>query len=162
MLEKYIVCDACGLRSPSFESSSLLYITPTYTSSMQESITQGMQQKLESPAFDARRTLGMSNLIIFNSLQNIWLSLWIDLDILTTILPKIDAPYLSIWLLYLSLHKFSLQPTIDHHGPSMYYDHYTAPINCCKNILLQRQQKYGVWNDWYPKLLYCLCLCGNV
>ena len=24
MLEKYIVCDACGPRSPSFESSSLL------------------------------------------------------------------------------------------------------------------------------------------
>ena len=26
MLEKYIVCDACGLRSPSFGSSSVLYI----------------------------------------------------------------------------------------------------------------------------------------
>ena len=36
MLEKYIVCDAWGLRSPSFESSSVLYITPTCTSSMQE------------------------------------------------------------------------------------------------------------------------------
>ena len=46
MLEKYIVCDACGLRSPSFESSSVLYITLTYTSSMQELIIQGMQQKL--------------------------------------------------------------------------------------------------------------------
>ena len=44
MLEKYIVCDACGLRSPSFESSSVLYITPTCTSSMQESIKQGMEQ----------------------------------------------------------------------------------------------------------------------
>ena len=43
MLEKY-VCDACGLRSPSFESSSVLYITPTYTSSIQELIMQGMQQ----------------------------------------------------------------------------------------------------------------------
>ena len=35
MLEKYIVCDVCGLRSPSFESSSVLYIIPTCTSSMQ-------------------------------------------------------------------------------------------------------------------------------
>ena len=34
MLEKYIVCDACGLRSPSFESSSVLNITPTCSSSM--------------------------------------------------------------------------------------------------------------------------------
>ena len=45
MLEKYIACDACGLRSPSFEFSSVLHITPTYTSSMQELILQRMQQK---------------------------------------------------------------------------------------------------------------------
>ena len=45
MLEKYIVCDACGRRSPSSESSSVLYITPTYTSSIQELIMQRMQQK---------------------------------------------------------------------------------------------------------------------
>ena len=31
MLETYIVCDACGLWCPSFESSSVLYITPTDT-----------------------------------------------------------------------------------------------------------------------------------
>ena len=67
MLEKYIVCDACGLRSPSFES--VLYITPTCTSSVQELIKQGMEQKLEKSCFNARRTLGMSNLIIFYNLQ---------------------------------------------------------------------------------------------
>ena len=43
MLEKYVVCNACSLRSTSFESSSVLYITPTYTSSMQDLILQGMQ-----------------------------------------------------------------------------------------------------------------------
>ena len=46
-LEKYIVCDVCGLRSPSFEFSSVLYITPTDTSSMQDLIIQGLQQKLQ-------------------------------------------------------------------------------------------------------------------
>ena len=47
MLEKYIICDVCRLRPPSFESSSVLYITPTYTSFfMQDLILQGMQQKL--------------------------------------------------------------------------------------------------------------------
>ena len=51
MVEKYIVCDAFGLRSPSFESSNVLYITPTYTSSMQELIMQRMQQKLETSRF---------------------------------------------------------------------------------------------------------------
>ena len=44
MLEKYIVCNACGLRFPSFEFSSMPYIAPNYTSSMQELIMQGMQQ----------------------------------------------------------------------------------------------------------------------
>ena len=44
LLEKYIVCVACGLRSHLFESSSVLYITPTHTSSIHGLITQGMQQ----------------------------------------------------------------------------------------------------------------------
>ena len=28
--------------------------------------------------------------------------------------------------------KFSLQATLDHHGPSIHSGHYTASINCCK------------------------------
>ena len=56
VLEKYIVCDTCGLRSPSFESSSVLYIAPTYTSSMQELIMQGMQQKLEKSCFRCKKS----------------------------------------------------------------------------------------------------------
>ena len=47
VLEKYIVCDVCGLRSPSFESSSVLYISPTDTSSMQNLILEGLKQKLQ-------------------------------------------------------------------------------------------------------------------
>ena len=47
VLEKYIVCDVSGLRSPSFECSSVLYISPTDTSSMQNLILQGFQQKLQ-------------------------------------------------------------------------------------------------------------------
>ena len=34
----------------------------------------------------------------------------------------------------LGLQKFSLQPTIDHHGPSMHAGYYTTSINCWKNI----------------------------
>ena len=80
MLEKYIVCNVCGLRSPSIESSGVLYISPTHTSSMQELIMQGLQQNWKSLAFDVIRTLGMSNQIIFYNLQIIWLLLSIDLD----------------------------------------------------------------------------------
>ena len=46
VLEKYIVCNACGLKSPSFESSSVLF-SPTDTSSMQNLILEGLQQKLQ-------------------------------------------------------------------------------------------------------------------
>ena len=52
--------------------------------------------------------------------------------------------------------KFSLRATIDHHGPSIHSGHFTASINCCKNILLQRSHNYGVWNYWQQKLLYCI------
>ena len=29
--------------------------------------------------------------------------------------------------------------------------HYTASINCCKNIILQRSHNYGVWKYWQQK-----------
>ena len=51
VLETYIVCDVCGLRSPSFESGSVLYISPTDTSSMQHLILQALQQKLQKILF---------------------------------------------------------------------------------------------------------------
>ena len=55
MSEKYIVCDACGLRSPSFESNSVLCITPTCNSPMQELIKQIMEQKLEKSYFRCKK-----------------------------------------------------------------------------------------------------------
>ena len=48
--------------------------------------------------------------------------------------------------------KFSVRATINHHGPSLHSRHYTASINCCKNILLQRSDNYGVWNYWQQKM----------
>ena len=63
--------------------------------------------------------------------------------------------------------KFSLRATIDHHGQFIHSGHYTASINCCKNILLQRSHNYGqefgiidsknsstayfnyIWIDWH-------------
>ena len=41
----------------------------------------------------------------------------------------------------LGLHKFRLQATIDHYGPSMYSDHYTAFINCCKRTFYCNDSK---------------------
>ena len=96
VLEKYIVCDVFGLRFPSFESSSVLYITLTNASSVQDLILPGMQQKYINLVLDVIRTVGTSNQTIFYNLQNICFSSSIDLDTLTIMYLKVDFPYL--WL----------------------------------------------------------------
>ena len=40
VLEKYIICDICTVKSPAFETTSLLYVTPTDCTSMQELLMQ--------------------------------------------------------------------------------------------------------------------------
>ena len=84
----------------------------------------------KNPVLDSLRTLGKSNLARYYNLQNICLSSLINLDTVTIMSPKIDAPYL--WTVGLGPLKFSLRATIDHHGPSIHSGHYTASINCCK------------------------------
>ena len=96
VLEKYIVCEVCGLRSPSFESSSVLHISPTDTPSMQNLILEGCNRNCKNPVLDAIRTLSTSNRAIYCNLQNTYFSLLIDLDTLIIISSKIDAPYLWI------------------------------------------------------------------
>ena len=93
-LEKYIVCDVCGLRSPSFESSSVLYISPN------------CNRNCTNPVLDLTRTLGTSNQAIYYNLLYICFSSLIDLDTLTIISPKIDMPYL--WIRTLGLVPFNL------------------------------------------------------
>ena len=45
-LEKYIICDICTMKSPAFETTSLLYVTPADSTSMQELLMQEHKQKL--------------------------------------------------------------------------------------------------------------------
>ena len=145
MLEKYIVCDACGLRSPSFESSRVLYITPTCTSSMQELIKQGMKQKLEKSCFRCKKNTWH---VESNHLLQPPKYLVIVVNRFRYINNNFTKDRCSIPMdmtVVLGLHKFSLQATIDHYGPSMFF----WPLYCLykllqKNILLQWQQIYGV------------------
>ena len=46
VLEKYIICDICTIKSPAFEATSLLYVTPTDSASMQELLMQEHKQKI--------------------------------------------------------------------------------------------------------------------
>ena len=141
MLEKYIVCDACGLRSPSSESSSVLYITPTCTSSMQELIKQGMAQKLEMSCFRCKKnTWHVESSYIIQPPE--YLIIVVNRFIyINNNFTKDKCSIPMDMTVVLGLHKFSLQATIDHHGPSMYSGHNTASINCCKRTFYCNDSK---------------------
>ena len=130
-LEKYIVCDVCGLRSPSFGSSNVLYITPADTSSMQDNY-KDCNKNCKNLVLDVIRTLGTWNQAIYYNLQNIYFSSLIDLDTLTIMSTKNRCSIPIDTTVMLGPLKFSLRAIIDHHGPSIHSSHHTASINCCK------------------------------
>ena len=115
----------------SFESSSVLYITPTYTSSMQELIMQGMQQKLEKSCFRCKKNTWY---VESNHILEPPNYLIIVVNRFRYIINNFTQDRCSIPM-NIGLHKFSLQATIEYHGPSMYSGRYTASINCCKKYI---------------------------
>ena len=132
VLEKYIVCDVCGLRSPSFESSSVLYISPADTSSMQNLILEGLQQKLQKSCFRCNKnTRNVESSYILQPPK--YLVLFVNrFRYINNNITKDRCPIPMDTTVRLGPLKFSLQATIDHHRPSIDSGHYTASINCCK------------------------------
>ena len=51
----------------------------------------------------------------------------------------------------LGLHRFSLQATIDYHGPSIYYGHYTTSVNCCEKHYIATTEKLQSLKWLLPK-----------
>ena len=148
VLEKYIVCDVCGLRSPSFESSSVIYISPINTSSMQNLILEGLQQKLQKSCSRCNKnTRHVESSYILQPPK--YLILFVTrFRYINNNFTKVRCPIHMDTTVMLGPLQISLQATIDHHRPSIHSGHYTASINCCKNILLQRSHNYWVWNYW--------------
>ena len=114
MLEKYIVCNVCGQRSPFFVFSSVFYITPTYTSPTQELIKQGMQHKLEKSCFRCKKNTWHveSNYILQPPMY-----LVITVYRFRYINNNVTKDRCSIpvdMTVVLGLHKFSLQAIMDH------------------------------------------------
>ena len=132
VLERYIVCDVCGLRSPSFESSSVLYISPTDTSSMQNLILKGLQQKLRKSCSRCNKnTWHVESSYILQPPKH--LLLFVNrFRYINNNVTKDRCPTPMDTTVRLGPLRFSLRATIDHHGPSIHSGHYTASINCCK------------------------------
>ena len=132
VLEKNIVCHVCGLRSPSFEFSSVLYILPTDTSSMQNLILQGLQQRLEKSCSRCYENTwhGESSYIL--QLPRYLLLFVYRFRYINNNVTNDRCSIPMDTTVRLGPLQFSLRATINHHGPSIYSGHYTAFINCCK------------------------------
>ena len=127
VLEKYIICDVCGLRSPSFESSSVLHISPTDSSSMQNLILVGLQQNLQKSCSRCKKdTWHVESGYILQPLKYLLLFVNRFRNINNNVTKERNPIHMDTTV------KFSLRATIDHHGPSIHSGHYTASINCCK------------------------------
>ena len=114
---KTILSATCGVTSPSFESTTVLYITPTNSASMQQLVIQDRKQKQHKTYSRCRKDIWLVEskhlmrtptyvnitLNIFNYINNIIMSL-IPLD-----LNIILGPY-----------KLSLQTTVDDHENYIY------------------------------------------
>ena len=126
VLDLYIVCDVCGLRSPSFEPSSVLYISPTDTSSMQNFILQGLQQKLQkSCSRRNKNTLHVESSYILQPPK--YLLLFVNpFRYINNNVSKDRCSMPMDTTVRLGPLKFSLRATKDHHGPSIHSGHYTA------------------------------------
>ena len=60
------------MKSPAFEATSLLYVTPTNSISMQELLLQKHKQKYIRPVLVVEGTLGIYNLSKFYNLRRIF------------------------------------------------------------------------------------------
>ena len=134
VMEKYIVCNVSGLRSPTFESSSVLYISPTDTYSMQNLILQGSQQKLQKSFSRCNKnTWHVESSYILQPPKYLLLFVnrfrYINNNVVKD---RCSIPMDTTFRL--GPLKFSLRATIDHHGPSIHSGHYNASINCCKTF----------------------------
>ena len=120
------------LRSPSLESSSMLYISPTDTSSMQNLILQGLQQKLQKPCSRCNKnTWHVKSSYILQPPK--YLLLFVNrLKYINNNVTKERCSIPMDTTVRLGPLKFSLRATIYHHRPSIHFGHYTASINCCK------------------------------
>ena len=132
VLEKYIVCEVCGLRSPSFESSSVLHISPTDTPSMQNLILEGLQQKLQKSCSRCNKNTQHIESSYILQPPKYLLPFVNRFRYLNNNIIKDRCPIPLDATVMLGPLKFNLQATIDHHGPSIDSGHYTASINCCK------------------------------
>ena len=128
---------------------------------MHELINQRMEQKLEMSCFRCKKNT--SHVESYYILQpRKYLTIVVNrFRYIDNNFPKNRCCIPMDMIVVLGLYKFSLQVTIDHHGPSMCSDHYTASFNCCKGTFYCDDSKITEFEMIDTKKLLC-CLSGNL
>ena len=153
---------------PSFESSSVLYISPTDTSSMQNLILEGLQQKLQKSCSRCNKNTRHIEssyilqppkyLLLFvnrfryinNNINNIYIYLWniLILGIWCSTIPHLPGCFLSLDLLW----EYRNQ-----HGPLYVTSSYSTWIFCRGVSGFATDCPCGVW---FRGLTTCLLYVG--
>ena len=163
--------DKCTMKSTTFETNSLLYVTPTDSASMQELLLQEHKQNsYKTCSCCVRDTWHIESTQISQPPKYHT----IIVNRITYSNNKITKNNGRMPLdLYIKLgpYKFSLQASVDHHGYAMNSGHYTALNNCCAKTFHCNDDKITACNimDTYISstayiLLYKLMECkgGNM
>ena len=110
----------------------MLHISPTDISSIQNLILEDLQQKLQNSCSRYNKnTRHVESSYILQPPK--YLLLFVNrFRYINNNVAKDRRPIPMDTTVKLGPLKFSLQATIDHHGPSVYSGHYTASIDCCK------------------------------
>ena len=109
----------------------MLYISPTDTTSIQNLILQGLQQKLQKSCSPINKNTWHIQSSYMLQPPKCLLLIVNRFRYINNNVTKDRCSIPMDTTVRLGPLKFSLWATIDHHGPSIHYGHYTASINCC-------------------------------
>ena len=131
VLQKYIIYDIHEVKSPGFETTSLLYGTPTDCSSMQELLMQEHKQKLHKTcSCCGRDTWRIKSKHILQPPK--YLILIVNrITYSNNRIIKRQKSHASGSIYQNGSLQISVQSSVNHHGYSINSGHYTPAINCC-------------------------------
>ena len=128
-----MVCDVCGLRSPSFQPNSVLYITIINNASLHELVMQGLEEILEKSCFQCKRnTWHPCSQKLLQPPKYVVININRFSYVCNQFLKNRSLAPLGLNFM-LGSYAFSLQATL---GFSMLSGHYSASVYCCeKNFI---------------------------
>ena len=150
------------MKSPAFETTSLLYGTPTNCISMQELLMQEHRQKLyKTCSCFGRDTWHIESKQILQPPMHLIIIVNRIAYSNNRIAQNKSRMPLDLYI-KLGSYKLSLQASVDHHGYSMNTGHYTVSINCCGKTFHCNDNKITECNitDTY-NLLLPMYFCTN-